>query len=1025
MTSIPTILRAGVALWFIAAIAGCEAERTVSLKQAESITAEFVERTVETPPRSADDLIELVASYDHPSKSGDIERIRRKAEAEPDPAIKTRPSRHAEFLNKRSLARRHIGDIPGSLADAREALRLFDQSESQPNAGEFLFEVAWSELLGGDFGKAIEIAERGLRRAEWPPMHLSQLGRFAAWRGELDEAKRYYRRVETLLQGHRRPMHKYLGRELIATAEGRWEDAERAARTLISRVPSWYTGEEWMPTRVTDFVIHLSRSLVEQGRLQEAELVLRQRLLEDLERLGTSRTTIVARILQELSKVYLRAGRPDDALSLAHLSCDIGDRLNLGWGTVGGGRLSCVIVQADAHLAQRRFAAARALYDEIESEFGRVNPLGYANWIRDDPDRLLTEILTGTEEGTAAAIDDLLGNLMASLGAKHYRTAETKALKAAYLARTGDPAAALPLFREAFSIMTRRSRQSGDEDRSLVRQRFIYLAEVYLDALAETLAPGSSAPLIDEALRVAAEARAQRVAAAVSAGVSRAAIGDPDLAELARREQDAQRQIKALYGLLLQAALHGGSQAAISGLSAQIDGLRTARAVIVEDIEARFPDYAVLINPKVPGHQAIQRALGPDEALVSFYFTERRGLVFVVPKSGPVTLVDTPLTRSALAEHVKHLRAALEPDAATVGDIPAFDVDVAWALYRELLHPARPVLEDATRLIVVNHAIMGQLPLAVLPTEKPDSAVDDEFLFAEYRKVPWLARRWSTAVAPSEASFIAGRSVAASPRTRRELVAFGDPAFAPGQPESIEEASAVSHETRGLRLRRRNTPTTLDLRRAGLPDLPPLPDTRDEVEAIAVVLGADLAEDVFVGRNASEGRVKSSDLSDRRIVVFATHGLVPGDLDGLTQPALALSAPQFDRSGEDGLLTLSEILSLRLDADLVVLSACNTGSGDGAGAEAISGLARGFLYAGARSILASGWPVETSSARVLTTTLFERQKKDRSAWRDALQRSSLNLVDEGVYRLADGRAAFSYAHPLFWAPFFVVGDSGN
>ena len=1024
MTSIPTILRAGVALWFIAAIAGCEAQRTVSLKQAESITAEFVGRTVETPPRSADDLIELVASYDHPSKSDDIERIRRKAEAEPSPAIKARPSRHAVFLKNRSVARRDLGDVPGSLADAREALRLFDQSESQPNPGEFLNEIAWSEFLGGDFRKAIPIAKRGLRRAEYPPMHLSQLGRFEIWRGDLDEAKRYYSRVEVLLRDSTRKIHVYLGRELIARAEGRWADAERAARVLISRVPGWYTAD-WVPNRVSYYVTRLSSSLVEQGRLQEAELVLRERLLEDLERLDTSRAQIVARLLQALGNVYLRAGRPDDALSLAHLSCEIGDRLKLGWGTVSGGRVSCVNLQAEAHLAQRRFTAARALYNEIKTNFGRVNPLGYVSWIRNDPDRLLTEILTGPEQGTAAVIDEHLASLTANLGSKHYRTAETKALKAAYLARTGDPAAALPLFREAFSVMTSRSRQSDDEDRSLVRQRFIYLAEIYLDALAETLVPGSSVALIDEALRVAAVARAQRVAAAVSAGISRAAIGDPDLAELARREQDAQRQIKALYGLLAQAALRGGSQAAVSGLRAQIDGLRTARAVIVEDLEARFPDYAALINPKVPGHQAIQRALGSDEALVSFYFTERRGLVFVVPKSGPVTLVDTPLTRSVLAEHVRHLRVALEPDAATVGGIPAFDVGAAWALYCDLLHPARPVLDGAERLIVVNHAILGQLPLAVLPTEKPDAAADNELLFAEYRKVPWLARRWSTAVVPSEASFIAGRSVPASPRTRRELVAFGDPAFAPGQPEGIEEASAVSHETRGLRLRRRSTPATLDLRRAGLPDLPPLPDTRDEVEAIAVVLGANLAEDVFVGRSASEGRVKSSDLSDRRIVVFATHGLVPGDLDGLNQPALALSAPQFDRSGEDGLLTLSEILSLRLDADLVVLSACNTGSGDGAGAEAISGLARGFLYAGARSILVSGWPVETSSARLLTTTLFERQKKDHSAWRDALRRASLHLVDEGVYRLADGRAAYSYAHPLFWAPFFVVGDSGK
>ena len=164
-----------------------------------------------------------------------------------------------------------------------------------------------------------------------------------------------------------------------------------------------------------------------------------------------------------------------------------------------------------------------------------------------------------------------------------------------------------------------------------------------------------------------------------------------------------------------------------------------------------------------------------------------------------------PLSRSALAERIEHLRTALEPDAATVGGIPAFDGDAAWTLYRDLLHPARRVLDGAARLVVVNHAIMGQLPLAVLPIEKPDPAVDDELLFAGYRKVPWLAQRWSTAVVPSEASFIAGRSVPASPRTRRELVAFGDPAFASGQAESLQEALEVAHETRGLRLRRRST----------------------------------------------------------------------------------------------------------------------------------------------------------------------------------------------------------------------------
>jgi CHAT domain-containing protein len=199
-----------------------------------------------------------------------------------------------------------------------------------------------------------------------------------------------------------------------------------------------------------------------------------------------------------------------------------------------------------------------------------------------------------------------------------------------------------------------------------------------------------------------------------------------------------------------------------------------------------------------------------------------------------------------------------------------------------------------------------------------------------------------------------------------------------------------------------------------------LPDTADEVLSVARALGADLTRDVFLGRNASEGAVKKTDLRGRRFVMFATHGLVPGELDGLTQPALALSAPSLADGDGDGLLTMEEILRLRLDADWVVLSACNTASGDGDGAEAVSGLGRAFFYAGARALLVTSWPVETTSARLLTTDVFARQARDARLDRaTALRQAMLGLIGSGP----DG-APFTYAHPIFWAPFLLVGDGG-
>ena len=210
--------------------------------------------------------------------------------------------------------------------------------------------------------------------------------------------------------------------------------------------------------------------------------------------------------------------------------------------------------------------------------------------------------------------------------------------------------------------------------------------------------------------------------------------------------------------------------------------------------------------------------------------------------------------------------------------------------------------------------------------------------------------------------------------------------------------------------------------------LPRLPDTFDEVRSIAVALNADLTKDVFTGRRSSEELVKSTNLSGYKVVTFATHGLLPGELNGLHQPALALTEPSVaGDNNNDGLLTMGEILGLRLDADWVVLSACNTGAGNGAGAEAFSGLGRAFFYAGTRALLLSNWPVETTSAKLLTTDIFKRQADNPQISRaDALRQSMLALIDgKGFRDKATGRIVFSYAHPIFWAPFSLVGDGGG
>jgi CHAT domain-containing protein len=274
------------------------------------------------------------------------------------------------------------------------------------------------------------------------------------------------------------------------------------------------------------------------------------------------------------------------------------------------------------------------------------------------------------------------------------------------------------------------------------------------------------------------------------------------------------------------------------------------------------------------------------------------------------------------------------------------------------------------------------------------------------------------------------------PTTRDPFIGFGDPIFSVEQAKEIEaeakarplvvaSADGIGTVTRGVPLARRSSPKTEGVSSADLALLPRLPDTADELTAIATALGLDPTKVLYLGKLANEHTVETADLSHFRIIDFATHGLVPGELDGLTQPALALTAPTVAGVGGDGLLTMEKILALKLDADWVVLSACNTGAGAGAGAEAASGLGQAFFYAGTRTILVTNWSVHSASARELVTDLFRRQAADPKLSRsEALRQAMITLLDGKGFTDNNGKMVFTYGHPLFWAPYTIIGDGG-
>jgi CHAT domain-containing protein len=180
-------------------------------------------------------------------------------------------------------------------------------------------------------------------------------------------------------------------------------------------------------------------------------------------------------------------------------------------------------------------------------------------------------------------------------------------------------------------------------------------------------------------------------------------------------------------------------------------------------------------------------------------------------------------------------------------------------------------------------------------------------------------------------------------------------------------------------------------------------------------------DDVFLGARATEkvlkGISEEGRLGTARVVHFATHGLIGGETEILTrsriEPALILTPPDEPTEEDDGLLTASEAAQLKLNADMVILSACNTAAGDGKAGEALSGLARAFFYAGSRALLASHWYVNSAAAVDLVTMMAAEMAKAKDTGRaEALRRSMMAQVRYGGYR----------AHPSYWAPFVLVGE---
>jgi len=1043
-------------------VGGCSS--TVSLSEAKKVVATFEGNSFFPPPKSIVDIETLLASR----LTANPEAIKRDVKlADADPPANMSGRERSDYYFIRSQAAARLGRADQELADLKSAASL-DGNEIRSIREDLAHALVENGYYRDAISNFVSVRNDWDQGKGFRFRTTAILAGLYARAGDLEKAQAFRETAinfyapliglkaqidfDDLWSAGRHGMEALIARETGRISDGVFHAklaVQSAKRALKSGYPTSATGSTGerpgsfrLKRKVQNAIDLLVDLLVRAEELTEAENVIRAAIRNSVADTGPN-SILTTNHLVMFASVLVAQGRFDEAEKIATEVIRIFEQS--GFSDRSPGKLHAFFIRARSHAARRNWQESVAEFTKIEKIIRQERSV-FASVLNRSPAHALA--LSYTKDHAAAtqhAVDSVAFN-NATAGRKFVTTALAEGALAVTLKRAGFEWEAIGAFDRALPILLQRSRPSVVQGSSYaeIDQWKRIILENYIDQLATLSATRDATDLreaaVPRAFRMAQLATSGVVQRALSASAVRAAAKNTELANLVRQHQDTIRRIENLNGLrlsLLNAPENQQDEKTLSSLQANIARLGTARAAFVSEIEKRFPEYADLTNPQPVTIARVQSVLHAGEALIATHITDEKTFIWAVPKRGKVAFAVRPFGERAIGNMVRDLREALDPNVKRLGDVPDFDVRLAHRLFQLILEPVMEGWRDAKSLLVVPHKALGQLPFSILVTRNVKLPREAGPLFSNYRAIPWLVRNHAITVLPSVSSLIALRGLPARPPARRSFVGFGDPWFSEKQAQIATEQAAAQRmagmtdhgvlEVRGFPLHLRAAPKLEQVTSADLSRLPRLPDTANEVKAIAFAMNADLTRDVFTGRDASEGRVKSMNLSGYRVLVFATHGLVAGDLNGLRQPALALTAPDVaGDTNNDGLLTMGEILGLRLDADWVVLSACNTAAGNGAGAQTMSGLGRAFFYAGTRAVLVSNWPVETTSARTLTTDLFRRQARNATLGRaEALRQAALRLINKGGYRDGRGRLIFSYAHPIFWAPFSLVGDGGG
>lgn len=660
-------------------------------------------------------------------------------------------------------------------------------------------------------------------------------------------------------------------------------------------------------------------------------------------------------------------------------------------------------------LGQERWKDALANFDDIDlatKEHKRISNIARQVHIRS-----VVYLKTGRYAEALKLMDGNLKWHVANYGESHYFTSFSRGVYAVALFKNGQASAARGQFDLAMRNITAPAALTGEFAEDAVRKkikRFIF--ENYMQLLAMSAANNpQDAELLFE---LADYLNTSSVQQALSDAAIRSGASTPGLANIIRQEQDAKNEVSSLTNYITAQGSEGEktrNAQVVAQMRDRLKELEAQRKVFKATIQKDFPDYFQLLQPKAPSHKDIAQQLKPDEMFVAVIPLEEQTYVWAITSDGNIRFHRWEMGEQAINALVDKLRKTL--DVAELGArAPTFDYAASHQIYQGLLAPFEASLNGKSHVVMATSGPLAKMPFAVL-TRKPYAGKDPG-------QAPWLILDTAISHVPTASGWLALKRQAKQASGSQALLAWGDPVF---DNKSQKLVSTEQGHVRAGGSLRSALQTGIEQADASsflnYGKLPPLPETRDEVLQLAKILGANPAQDLLLGSEATRASVlksnSSGQLGKKQVVVFATHGLLAGDLPNLNQPALALAATA--NPNESPLLTLEDVLSLKMNADWVVLSACNTAGADGRAEEALSGLARGFFYAGSRSLLVTHWSVESESATLLTTQTFAAYKDDPSLRRaEALRRAMLATMKDARYK-----------HPAYWSPYALVGEGGR